>query len=133
MGKVVLFRRGLGDDMQRNEIVRTLSNLAAEADQQVMYLESLGLPGYVKLGSPDLRNVDELALEFDDAILVRRSLRRSGELSAEQLKCLLKLASILSSMSGQENAELWTIEALYTRREWKAVREKAMDCLQLFH
>jgi len=118
--------------MKRQKIIEVLVNLAADADRQVQYLEGLGLPGYTKPVGQDLRNTDELALEFDDVLASREALRECGELTDTQIQCLQEMDSLLDTMSGSSKAHLWTVEALYGRPEWEEVRKRALMCLSLF-
>jgi hypothetical protein len=122
----------LGKYIVRQQIVEILNVLAASAEEQVKHLDGLNLPGYEKPVGEDLRNIDELALGFGDAILSHVTMQQRNELTDMQVKCLLHLDELLKSMSGSSNAQLWTIQALYSRSEWQAVRVAAAACLVLF-
>ena len=89
----------------------TLQRLAAPAREQVKYLRDLGT----------YPSLDELALEFDDALSPVRH-----ELDA--LTVLRELDELLHRMSGPANAELWEPGAL-TGDEWQRVRALAASAL----
>lgn len=53
-------------------------------------------------------------------------------LTEEQRSRLSALNRRLEQMSGEHNAELWTEDALRSRREWEEVRREAREILELF-
>ena len=113
------------------EIVRSVTALAAAPEEQTRYLESLQIPDYERSDGPDLRNIDELALEFEDSLLTHEALLERGDLTDQQMKCLATLDRALDRMSGEKNADLWTIEALWSKPEWGNIRNLAASCLEL--
>jgi hypothetical protein len=115
--------------MMRHKVIDALAKLASDPDAQVCFLEGLGLPGYEKPSGRDLRNIDELALDFNDAIISADTLRNCGEFTERELECLLSLDSLIDNMSGETHAQLWTVEALYASPEWQVVRRTAQTCL----
>jgi hypothetical protein len=88
-----------------------LANLAAEAPEQIRYLKSLG-PA----------SIDELALEFEEALHLTWIPLESGAVTREQLAGARTVDDLLKSFSGQANAEKWTEEGLASAEEWKKVR-----------
>ena len=53
-------------------------------------------------------------------------------LTNQQRSCLISLDTRLNRMSGEDNADLWTEDALRSRPEWEEVRSEALDLLDLF-
>jgi hypothetical protein len=89
--------------------------------EQIKYLESIGADN----------SADELALEFSDTLLaITREISR-GVLSRDQFASLAALDNKLSRMSGYENKEMWTFQALREADEWQQVRAAAAECLSL--
>jgi hypothetical protein len=103
-----------------NQLKEVLHLLAAEGQEQLRYLDEIGVEG----------NVDELALEFDDIVRLAKSRFEIGEITAQQLDRINEINSMLDSMSGQENAALWTPEALLRSPQWESVRNRARLCLE---
>jgi len=99
----------------RAEFRSSTERLASAADEQEAYLRQLGT-------AP---SADELALEFTDALMVEKTHLDEGERTAA-----LHLDEYLSQISGEENAELWTIAALHHAPEWAHVRDLANDLLR---
>lgn len=106
------------EQAQLEHLISAVSRLARPAEAQTAYLQSLG-PG---------DSADELALEFDD---VRDAVLPS--LSAEQQTMIRALDVQLDAMSGAENAELWSHQALVTSEAWTRVRALARETLVSFH
>ena len=73
---------------------------------------------------------DELALDFDDALLMFR--QAAPKSTPEQNACIHALDDLLSNMSGAANAPLWTPSALRTAPEWVQVRALAHAALNAF-
>jgi len=104
----------------RVDLIRQcLTTLSSSPEEQVAYLSTLGV------------DVDELALEFDDATLPTAAMLRSGELNSEQGHCIARLNERLEAMSGHGNKRLWTTEALRSAPEWTHVRALARECLEI--
>ncbi len=72
---------------------------------------------------------DELALESDDAFRLIADLRQEEFLDTEALGKLQLIDAVLEEMSGRENAERWSREALATDAGWRQVRTLARDLL----
>ena len=106
------------DLLRVRELTRTLRNLAASPKEQVRYLTELGTAPCV----------DELALEFDDALhLVDRDALRCKFPDAEL--SLSALNTELSALSGKAQTNLWTADALEQSNEWARVRGLARQVL----
>lgn len=93
--------------------------LALDAVQQEAWLASLGPV-----------SVDELALEFTDRYLLVPQWTDAGWLPRDAEATFGAVDAALSTMSGAENAHLWTIEAVHRAREWANVRELAAHALR---
>ncbi len=79
---------------------------------------------------PDyVAKADELALDFDNALRLSES---GSALSPLQTSKLDQLDRTISSMSGQENAPLWTELAILSSSEWQKIRALALEALQSF-
>jgi len=102
--------------------IRATALLALPAESQRLWLSSLGLPG-------EPGYADEMATEFDDGLLLLPQFVAAGWLSHEAADRLTAVDALLEKMSGPEKASLWSIEALYARAEWEAVRAAARDAL----
>jgi|SRR5919106_1618263 hypothetical protein len=95
-------------------------------------IQALAAPADAQLGRfPDfVVAADELALDFDDALLMFRQANPS--LTTDQDAELKALDALLGQMSGTANAHLWTPRALHTASEWVRVRERAQATLRAF-
>jgi hypothetical protein len=102
--------------------VRSVAVLGLPADAQVSWLQ--------RLFADATPVVDELALEFDYGFQLVPSFLEQGWLEAAALPALKRLSSQLDAMSGEQNAELWTVEAL-AREHWDRVRGLAREALSL--
>jgi|HubBroStandDraft_4_1064222.scaffolds.fasta_scaffold231145_1 hypothetical protein len=96
--------------------------LSSDAESQLEHLRSTGFS----------ECIDELALDYDAIAAAAGDMLQRGEINADQRECVSELNSLLSMMSGQANAHLWTPEALRSSEKWKEVRTKASECLRLF-
>jgi threonine aldolase len=105
-------------------LVECLEVLAAPPTDQLDHLESLGfVRGH---------GIDELALDYDGIASAAPDMVEKGEITEEQAEPVLRLNTFLESMSGMENAELWTSDALASSEAWQDVREQAQSILKLF-
>ena len=100
------------------ELRRCLENLALDPVSQVRYLESLGPV-----------SVDELGLEFHDALLMSWVLLQTGTVVQDSLAPARVVDRLLDRISGPENAALWTEDALAHRSEWAEIRRAAQAAL----
>ena len=101
-------------EWREEQLLDAVKRLAAPPDEQVAHVHALGA----------FPSLDELALEFDDVFGPTGSSPPAGEW-ADALK---RVAATLSAMSGPENADLWTPEALHGP-EWAEVREVAREAI----
>ena len=94
-------------------------------------LQALAAPADVQLARyPDFTvKADELALEFEDALLLVTSCQQIG-MDDEQRDTLCGLDDLLTRMSGKENSRLWTEDALRSAPEWEEVRRRAAATLR---
>jgi len=112
----------------RKGLIDTLRVLASDAEDQVEHVKKL----FRVAGEIDpLFNVDELALEFSDFALLLPQVVRADMVSAEAAGAIEAVDGQLDAMSGEEHAELWTVEAVRTSAEWTKVRELARTALRL--
>jgi hypothetical protein len=94
--------------------------LAASASEQRDYLASIGIN--------DL--ADELALELDDLRGLLGPVAGESTSGRVAIELVNKLDAKLDSMSGHDQAPLWTIEALSTSSDWDQVRSLAASALK---
>ncbi len=95
-------------------LVSALRTLAASAENQAAYLETLGV-------TP---SCDELALDLEDA------LGQQG-LPPEFDAAVREVGAQLDEMSGQETAALWHVDALKSAEDWELVRRLAAKALHV--
>lgn len=94
--------------------------LAAPSAQQIEHLKDIGVwPG-----------VDELALAFDDVAPLLPEAVERGEVSNEVESAVRCVDEKLDKMSGQQNAHLWTPDALADSYQWETVRRLASEALR---
>ena len=114
-------------DFKKNLIsaIRVLSN---GPDEQANYIRILfGIPN-----SEDDGNIDELALELEDAFFGADAELRALTINHDQYQNIKKLDDKLDKMSGKKNAHLWTIKALNVEKDWAEVRRLATTALASF-
>jgi len=104
--------------MLRDALVR----LNADAPQQREYLRQLGVE----------ECADELALEFDSVYRLLGECLGRREITEAQVSSVIALNEYLREMGGEENADLWTPEALESSEKWSRVRELAEEALFSF-
>ncbi len=109
----------MNSDQVLDDLGLRLANLAADASDQIRYLQSLGPI-----------SVDELALELEEALAVTWIPIQAGVVTEEQLESARSVDALLDAFSGPENADKWTPEALVTANEWKQVRIAAKEALR---
>ncbi|MDQ4144383.1 MAG: hypothetical protein M3198_11685 [Actinomycetota bacterium] len=93
-------------------------------------LSALASPGSEALATvPDgFAKADELAIDYGN--FVSAVLGNFGdEFSTEQTAVLRRIDAMLEAMSGAENAELWTEEAVVSHPRWQEVRKAARVAL----
>lgn len=106
---------------RKESLKEALAILAADPAKQLEHLRGLGLPGAI----------DELALDYDAVAAAADYMLLSKELGENQSVAVKELNERLLRMSGHANADLWTPDALSSAPEWKEVRSRAEECLQL--
>jgi hypothetical protein len=102
-----------------------------ELIQQLQWsLQALAQPAEVQIRLyPDfVVAADELALEYDNCLVATLGNHRK-EFTPTQVQALEKINSFLNQMSGSENAEHWTLDALYNDAKWTEVRTLAQQTL----
>ena len=104
-------------------LIESMRLLASDPENQVGHLAALGL-------SEDWMDVDEIALEFEDAYGVVPRLATEGLISADAHAAIDALDIYLKSFSGSENRELWTADAVRQSAEWARVRVLAAVALE---
>ncbi len=72
---------------------------------------------------------DEFALDFDHAFRMAEALVAEGELASEVMADLREINVLLSAMSGAENADRWTRDALSDDEGWAQARQMARRVL----
>lgn len=95
--------------------LEALHHLSLPADDQLTELENMGCSGVI----------DELALALNDHFTIAVSLLRAGVISRGQFDVFLDLDTHLNNMSGEDNADLWTIRSLKEDGCWEAIRKSA--------
>lgn len=107
-------------DKALRELEASLGRLAAPADEQLAYLESLGTGALA----------DELALEFHDDVLAVKAFAESKLRGTEAMRAVAEVDDALRNMSGPANERLWRPEGLRTAQEWAALRRLAAAALE---
>lgn len=103
-----------------SSLVESLRIVALGYDDQLRYLANVGL---------DQRNIDEIALQFDDNFRMLPLVCKENAISSAAVDCINDLNSILDNMSNNE--ENWTPEAMRESRAWETARATAFRCLLL--
>jgi hypothetical protein len=95
-------------------------------------VQALAQPAKIQLELfPDfVCKVDELSLDFDNWWLCIRS--REGLVTSQQRSLLAEIDEQLDRMSGKENSELWTEDALRENPWWEHIRDLARKTLSAF-
>ena len=114
---------------QVEQLKKALEVLGSSYIQQRAYLSSV-FGRHADISFDDDMNVDELALQFEDASLGVNNIQPSASVSVSFVEKISRLSALLQSLSGESNANFWTIRALRDDARWATVREKASDCLR---
>jgi hypothetical protein len=101
--------------MNSEALFEAIRCLALPPDEQLAFLSRLGCPGVI----------DELALQFHDHAVVADQLLEAGDITPGQLAVVNDVDGLLTGMSGQHNAALWTEQALKQSALWEDVRRRA--------
>ncbi|HEY0971791.1 MAG TPA: hypothetical protein VGE02_12555 [Gemmatimonadales bacterium] len=104
-----------------------------EFDMLRAAMQALAAPAPVQLAHyTDLVvKADELALDFDDALLLVRQ-SRAPEIDSRLAAALAALDELLARMIGPTRPDLWAENALRSRPEWAKVRSLASAALAAF-
>lgn len=95
--------------------------LSRPAKEQLDYLESIG-------GAP----IDELALEFEEVMILAPQKLQDGKITTAQVDSINFLYSKLNMLNNDISGEFWTESALVEQPEWGEIRSLARDCLTKF-
>ncbi|WP_328946061.1 hypothetical protein OG259_36080 [Streptomyces sp. NBC_00250] len=102
---------------RRRLLIESLTVLAADAQIQAAWLDRHGVV------------TDEIALDFDHAFGLADELVAQGRLTSGVMADLEGIDVILSGMSGGENHDRWTRDALSTDEGWAEARRLARRVL----
>jgi hypothetical protein len=108
---------------RRQLLIDSLDVLASPAEVQLEHLRAF-------FGSWECGTVDELGLEYDDIAPAAGDMVDHGEITPSQSEAVTRLNQYLDSFSGQANAHLWSVDALFSAPEWEEVRRLAATCLR---
>ncbi|MGW1894159.1 hypothetical protein ACWCP6_28510 [Streptomyces sp. NPDC002004] len=106
-----------GPLFRRRLLLESLTVLAADAQSQVAWLAKHEVV------------TDEIALDFEHAFGMAEVLVDEGRLGHGVLPDLQEIDAVLSEMSGAENADRWTREALSVDEGWSQARLAARRVL----
>ena len=98
-------------------MLESLTVLAAEAQTQATWLAKHGVM------------TDEIALDFDHTFGMTEALVEEGQLDRGALPDLREIDAVLGEMSGAENADRWTRDALPADEGWGRARPAARRVL----
>jgi hypothetical protein len=105
--------------------------LAWSLDQLKWSLQALALPYDTQrsLFPSFACTADELALDFDHWC---ETASHQHAFTADQLSALASVSAVLSAMTNDKNADLWSDSALAHLPLWQEVRERARAALEAF-
>jgi len=103
------------------KFIRSLAILALPFEGQLAWLNSLGL---------EVPEVDELAHELDDALLLAPQFVRAGWVSERTLQLAKEVDAFLASFSGPSFAGFWDVSSLRHSEHWDEVRRLSNVALQ---
>ena len=113
------------EPIERARVRVALEHLSWDAEHQQRYVAKI-----FGLAKADFRqNIDELALELDDAWLTRSTMLSEGAISLAEAEAVDALLAHLQSFSGEDNAELWEAVSLFSAPKWAETRELARRAL----
>ncbi|MFF4261410.1 hypothetical protein ACFY7Y_11165 [Streptomyces virginiae] len=95
------------------QLLAAVALLAAPAPDQLAWLEKHDVP------------VDEIALNFDDAVVMAPQLGDVGWLAPEALSDLTRMNDLLNRLTADEGATVWTAQGLRTHEQWERIRQEA--------
>ncbi|MBI3298836.1 MAG: hypothetical protein HYZ75_11770 [Elusimicrobia bacterium] len=106
-------------DEALRELEASLGRLAAPAEEQLAYLNSLGTGELA----------DELALELHDDLLAVKGCAEPDLRDSAAMRAVVEVDDALQRMSGAANERLWRPEGLRAAEEWAALRLLAAAAL----
>nr|WP_308800973.1 hypothetical protein [Streptomyces polyasparticus] len=101
----------------RRLLIDSLSVLAADASVQTAWLDEHEVA------------VDEIALDFDHAFRMANRLVEHDQISGSAAAELREIDVLLAGMSGHEQADRWTRDALVSDAGWSQARQLAHQVL----
>jgi hypothetical protein len=108
--------------MYCESLIDVLKTLSSNSDDQLAYLNEIGIPG----------NIDEIALEFDDMAILAKKKYKDGEITENQYKLIEELEQKIDLLSGEDNSNFWTEDSLRNAKEWEEIRKLARACIESF-
>jgi hypothetical protein len=114
--------------MSFGDLVESIRILSLPADIQEKYLINIGLLSHEHVSNLQ-RNIDELAVQFEDSMYGVEQKVEAGEISKEALKNILSIDRKLSEMSEHGSSAVWTVEGLFHSKDWSEVRGLAIEAL----
>jgi hypothetical protein len=106
-------------ETQLNDLWEAVLNLTLPGEDQVQLLDAMG----------DSTAIDELALALDDSFWTVNEGFTRNQLSRDELNALNKLNACLNRMSGEDKADVWTVDALKCSDDWQEVRQLATQAI----
>jgi hypothetical protein len=113
------------------QLRQTIANLAAPAEEQAAYLDSIFEP-VAGGGSAAGHGNDELALELEDIYCAVSHMLEHGEIGEAEIEAAKPLNELLLHWSGRHNADFWSRDALFADPRWEEVRGCARRVLAAF-
>jgi len=105
----------------KKQLFDNLKLLSSTSEVQLSYLESIG-------DAP----IDELALEFDEVMLLVPQMVHAGEVTPLLRDSINLLNTKLNQLSDEKTVNYWTEQSLVSSAEWEEIRVIAGDCLANF-
>ncbi len=105
-------------------LVRSVALLSLPSDDQILWLNSLGL-GVAEYA-------DELASELEAGAVLVQQFESLGWVSTEACRAVQNLDAALAENSEREHGEFWRLESLRDSPEWARIRRLAVVALFAF-
>lgn len=84
-----------------------------------------------KLFPANIPVAEEIALTFDNEVTVRKEIMfEKGIIDKKTYELINQLDMMLNKMSGRENIDLWTFDALENSTKWQECRKVANSILE---
>ena len=110
------------------QLRQAIARLGSTADEQHAYLESI-LGHLTPDGDATGYGNDELALQFDDICMAVGHMQDWGEINQDEIDAAKPLVELLDKWSGEQNADFWRRDALWSDQRWDQVRLCARQVL----